>query len=330
MLKPCTIETIEITRVIQTYYEELVKGLGEDEIKSMALSLSHGMSRFKLSFSPEKVDQMVVQAVGLLDDIDKESNTFCMRLKEWYGWHFPEVVRILPDSQLYAEFVLMVGDRSNCQEIGQELEALVGEAAQELREAAQHSMGSVLTETDLNKIKEVAKSVIELMEYRAELAKYLKVRMEAIAPNLTVMVGELVASRLIAHAGSLMNLSKHPASTVQILGAEKALFRALKQKKATPKYGIIYHVAVLGQASPQVKGSLSRCLAAKLALCARYDAFGAKSGDAATIGIEAKTFVENRLNHLQTELASGQSRKRLNTPSYANNRSTAFNKKPKY
>jgi nucleolar protein 58 len=77
--------------------------------------------------------------------------------------------------------------------------------------------------------------------------------MNAIAPNLTIMVGELVGARLMAHAGSLLNLAKHPASTIQILGAEKALFRALKTKHDTPKYGLIYHASLIGQAQPKHK-----------------------------------------------------------------------------
>ena len=90
--------------------------------------------------------------------------------------------------------------------------------------------------------------------------------MQVIAPNLTVMVGELVGARLIAHAGSLLNLAKYPASTVQILGAEKALFRALKTKHDTPKYGHLYHASVVGQSSGKNKGKMSRVLAAKTSL----------------------------------------------------------------
>merc|ERR1712021_256738 len=110
------------------------------------------------------------------------------------------------------------------------------------------------------------------MEYRTELFEYLKNRMNAIAPNLTILLGELVGARLISHAGSLMNLAKQPASTVQILGAEKALFRALKTKHDTPKYGLIYHASLIGQATPKFKGKISRVLAAKCALSIRVDA----------------------------------------------------------
>merc|ERR1712167_43186 len=106
------------------------------------------------------------------------------------------------------------------------------------------------------------------------MGEYLKHRMQAIAPNLTILVGELVGARLIAHAGSLLNLAKHPASTVQILGAEKALFRALKTKHATPKYGLIYHASLVGQASQKNKGKMSRVLANNCALSIRVDALG--------------------------------------------------------
>merc|ERR1719265_915962 len=99
-----------------------------------------------------------------------------------------------------------------------------------------------------------------------------------------MMVGELVGARLVAHAGSLMNLAKHPASTIQILRAEKALFRALKTKHDTPKYGLIYHASLIGQTQPKFKGKISRVLAAKTALAIRVDALGDQTE--ATIGYE--------------------------------------------
>jgi hypothetical protein len=113
--------------------------------------------------------------------------------------------------------------------------------------------------------------------------------MQAIAPNLTVLVGELVGARLIAHAGTLINLAKAPASTVQILGAEKALFRALKTKHATPKYGLLFHASLIGQASPKNKGKIARVLAAKCALAIRVDALGETTE--AQIGLDSRTKV---------------------------------------
>ena len=151
-------------------------------------------------------------------------------------------------------------------------------------------------EEDVTNILLLCEQVISLTEYRAQLWEYLKNRMQAVAPNLSVMVGELVGARLIAHAGSLMNLAKQPASTVQILGAEKALFRALEQQHATPKYGLIYHASLVGQAQPKHKGKISRLLAAKCALSIRVDALG--DSNEATIGYDARLKVEERLRVL--------------------------------
>merc|ERR1711966_134231 len=110
------------------------------------------------------------------------------------------------------------------------------------------SMGTEISDEDMVNIKLLCTQTIKLTEYRTELYDYLKNRMAAIAPNLTVLVGELIGARLISHAGSLMSLAKHPASTVQVLGAEKALFRAMKTKTNTPKYGLLYHANLVGKA----------------------------------------------------------------------------------
>ena len=117
-------------------------------------------------------------------------------------------------------------------------------------------MGTEISETDMANISGACDQVIASSAYRSQLAEYLRNRMNAIAPNLTALVGELVGARLISHAGSLLSLAKHPASTVQILGAEKALFRALKTKHDTPKYGLIYHASLIGQAPPKLKGKV--------------------------------------------------------------------------
>merc|ERR1712127_1025284 len=154
---------------------------------------------------------------------------------------------------------------------------------------------------DVINIKALAEQVLSLSEYRAQLFEYLNNRMNAIAPNLTCLVGELVGARLIAHAGSLMSLAKHPASTVQILGAEKALFRALKTKHDTPKYGLIYHASLVGQAAPKHKGKISRVLAAKAALATRVDALSDETAEhmGTTIGYEGRAKVEARLRQLE-------------------------------
>ena len=168
-------------------------------------------------------------------------------------------------------------------------------------EAAEVSMGTEVSDLDIINIQSLAEQVLSMTEYRIQLFDYLKNRMNAIAPNLTILLGELVAARLISHSGSLMNLAKQPASTVQILGAEKALFRALKTKHDTPKYGLIYHASLVGQAAPKHKGKISRVLAAKAALATRVDALSDETAEHpdTTIGYEGRAKVEARLRQLE-------------------------------
>merc|ERR1712127_1108834 len=191
----------------------------------------------------------------------------------------------------------LMGFKTKAKETDLTVVGVPDEIANEVKAAAETSMGTEVTEEDLTNINTLAERVIELTEYRASLAEYLKLRMNAIAPNLTYMVGELVGARLISQAGSLMSLAKHPSSTVQILGAEKALFRALKTKKQTPKYGLIYHASLVGQSAPALKGKMSRVLAAKLSLCCRVDALGDQVEP--SLGKEYKEYVEKRLATLE-------------------------------
>jgi len=294
----------EVMRGIRAHTVSLIDGLDEKEVNAMALGLAHTLSRFKLKFSPDKVDVMIMQAVGLLDDLDKELNNFAMRLREWYGWHFPEMGKIITDNLAYARVVKHMGMKTKAKDTNFSKVDVPDEISAEVKQAAETSMGTEITEEDYANILTLCERVIELTEYRASLAEYLKLRMNAIAPNLTYMVGELVGARLISHAGSLMSLAKHPASTVQILGAEKALFRALKTKKSTPKYGLIYHASLVGQSAPNLKGKISRVLAAKLSLCARVDALGDQVEP--SLGKEFKEYVEKRLATLEeTSMRSG-------------------------
>jgi len=288
--------TKELMRGIRTQMDSLIGGISLADRQAMRLGLSHSLCRHKLKFSPDKVDVMIVQAIALLDELDKELNTYSMRVREWFGWHFPEMGKIITDNQMYAKCARKMGIRSRASDT--DFSDILPEDLEEtLKEAAQVSMGTEIAESDILNIGKLCDQVIDITNYRQSLSEYLRHRMQAIAPNLTCMVGELVGARLIAHAGSLMNLAKQPASTVQILGAEKALFRALKTKHDTPKYGLIYHASLVGQALPKHKGKISRVLAAKCALSIRADALGEASG--ITIGIEHRAKVEARLAQLQ-------------------------------
>ncbi|KAG8936638.1 Nucleolar protein 58 [Tulasnella sp. 419] len=303
--------TLDLYRGIRAQLAALLDGLDPKDLATMSLGLSHSLSRYKVKFSPDKVDTMIVQAIGLLDELDKEINIYSMRVKEWYGWHFPEMAKIIVDNLAYAKVVRAMGFRTNASSISlasilpEELEAT-------LKVAAEISMGTEISETDINHIHALCDQVISITEYRSQLAEYLRNRMNAIAPNLTALVGELVGARLISHAGSLMNLAKQPASTVQILGAEKALFRALKTKHDTPKYGLIFHASLVGQAPTKLKGKMARMVATKAALSIRLDALAdvdSKSEPAApSIGLQSRAKLESRLRSLEfgTELSGSR------------------------
>ncbi|PSN36152.1 Nucleolar protein 58 [Blattella germanica] len=286
----------ELMRCIRSQMDSLLAGLPKKEMAAMALGLAHSLSRYKLKFSPDKVDTMIVQAVCLLDDLDKELNNYIMRCREWYGWHFPELGKIVTDHTAFVKTVKIIGTREHA--ISSDLSDILPEEIEEkVKEAAEISMGTEISDDDILNIQHLCDQVTEISTYRAQLYDYLRGRMMAMAPNLTVLVGELVGGRLISHAGSLINLAKHPASTIQILGAEKALFRALKTKKDTPKYGLLYHSTLVGQTSALNKGKISRMLAAKVALATRVDALG--DDNTLDLGAEHKVKVEARIRLLE-------------------------------
>ncbi|PHH89028.1 hypothetical protein CDD83_6757 [Cordyceps sp. RAO-2017] len=294
--------TMDVFRGIREHLPSLIPGLAQENIDRMALGLSHSISRHKLKFSVDKIDSMIIQAIRLLDDMDKDLNVFAMRTKEWYGWHFPELAKILNDNLAYARLILAAGFRTNVAQTDLS-EILPEETEEAVKKAAEISMGTEITEDDLTNIKSLAEQVILYTEYRSQLSSYLESRMRAIAPNLTTLVGFLVGARLIAHAGSLMNLAKAPGSTIQILGAEKALFRALKTKHDTPKYGIIYHASLIGQATGRNKGKIARMLASRTALGLRVDALANDDEEdeeqRSILGLTSRIKLENHLRRLE-------------------------------
>jgi len=290
-------KVMELMRCIRSQVSGLISGVPDKDMAAMELGLAHSLSRYKLKFSPDKIDTMIVQAVSLLDDLDKELNNYIMRCREWYGWHFPELGKIVTDNLAFIRTVEVMGIRENAKKTDLS-DVLPEEIEEKVKEAAEISMGTEISEEDISNINHLCQQVVEIQDYRTQLYEYLKNRMIAIAPNLTVLVGELVGARLISHAGSLLNLAKHPASTVQILGAEKALFKALKTKHDTPKYGLIYHASLVGQASTKMKGKVSRMLAAKAALACRVDALGEETNT--DMGVEHRSKVESRIRQLES------------------------------
>ena len=266
-----------LLRGIRVHAAKLLKGLQEGDINRAQLGLGHAYSRAKVKFSVHKNDNHIIQGIATLDALDKGINQGAMRVREWYGWHFPELIRIVSDNGTYAKLVVQIGNKNTLtDESVDDIANLLNQdqdKAEAIVQAAKVSMGQDISEADLHMVKDLASNISKMADYRRILAESLDKKMGDVAPNLQVILGTPVAARLISHAGSLTNLAKYPASTLQILGAEKALFRALKTKGATPKYGLLYQSTFIGRAGPKIKGRISRYLANKCSIASRIDNF---------------------------------------------------------
>jgi len=294
---------VEISRSIRVHIHKFL-GVDDVTITKSELGLAHAYSRFKCMFDVNRQDKPVIQSIALIDLLDKDINSFCMRIKEWFSWHFPELSKIISDNYLYIRIVRLIEQRKNLIENKEELKpkldeiTLDPEISKQIIEAAQLSMGSDISQADLLNIKYFSDRVDNLIKYREKLSNYLKEKTQNLAPNTSALVGETVTARLISHSGSLSTLAKYPASTIQILGAEKALFRALKTRSATPKYGLLYHSSFIGKAKMKNKGKISRYLANKLAMCSRIDAFSKDISN--DYGNELRNQIDERLKYLDT------------------------------
>ncbi|XP_007444019.1 nucleolar protein 56 [Python bivittatus] len=286
---------------IRLHFHSLIKGLTAQAASKAQLGLGHSYSRAKVKFNVNRVDNMIIQSISLLDQLDKDINTFSMRVREWYGYHFPELIKIVSDNYTYCRLAKLIGNRKELSEESLEgLEEIVMDSAkaQAILDASRSSMGMDISPIDLINIESFSRRVISLSEYRKGLQEYLRSKMNQVAPSLSALIGEVVGARLISHAGSLTNLAKYPASTVQILGAEKALFRALKTRGNTPKYGLIFHSTFIGRAAAKNKGRISRYLANKCTIASRIDCFS--EVPTSVFGDKLREQVEERLAFYET------------------------------
>ena len=252
------------------------------------------MAKLRVKGAVEKRDLIIAQAIQTLDDLDKAINLFMGRVREWYGIHFPELDRLLDKHETYARLVLNLGSKDSFTAEKLEKEEIPKSKAEQIAKAAETSMGADLTETDMAQIQDLCKNVISLYQLRQTLENYLDKVMEEVAPNTKAIAGSLLGARLIALAGGLTNLARRPASTVQVLGAEKALFRSLKTGTRPPKHGIIFQHTYLHEAKKWHRGKIARALAGKLAIAARVDSFGDRY-----IGEELKADIEKRIEEIR-------------------------------
>lgn len=253
--------------------------LAEDEQDALLAlhEFAVNLSSLKVAEASARPDQHIIQCINAIDELDKVVNVMGARLREWYGLHFPELEGIVQSLSTYCE-VVKLGRRDAIT-----LDALrslgMQEKAEAIASAASASKGGMISDENLILLQRLAEEIRHLVKQRDALAGHMEDEMARVAPNLKDILGATIGARMIAKAGGLEKLALLPASTIQVLGAEKALFRALKTGTRPPKHGIIFQHPSVHSAPRWQRGKIARAIATKVAVAARVDAFTGSRDD---------------------------------------------------
>ena len=249
-------------------------------------------------------DMMIVHAVHVLEDLDKQINMFYTRCREWYGLHFPELADIVDDLEDYMRIVAELGSRKNFDE--EKLAKIVGsKKAKEIMGKARGSVGADLSPEDEEQVKEIAREGLRLIKLRREQERYIEELMSAEAPNISATAGPILGAKLISMAGGLEKLARLPASTIQVLGAEKALFRFFRTGRGAPKHGILFQSPLVHGSPKHLRGKIARALAATIAIAAKIDYFTRVDR-----GAELREKLEKRLQEIREKYRKPPARKK--------------------
>jgi nucleolar protein 56 len=243
------------------------------EISAFRRDVSIRLAKSKISAASEEKDILVKNAIDAVDEIDKSINMLVMRLREWYSLHHPSLSRLIEDQEQFARILNSNTGKSTLTRGHIEDSGVSPGMAEQVMNALTGDIGAELSDSDLTAIGGLAKTVDNLYKMRNELEDYITSMMSTVAPNVSALAGPLIGARLISLAGSLKDLARKPSSTVQVFGAEKALFRSLKTGTDPPKHGIIYRVTEVNSAPYWQRGKIARSLAGKLSIAARIDAY---------------------------------------------------------
>lgn len=236
-------------------------------------------------------DAILILGEGMTKDLERTTNILFGRLQEWYAIYFPELK--LEDRDKFCKVVLAV-DKERIDESKRKIIEILGDKGADVAAKLDRSTGIDLTSKDLERIKESAQKVLELSKFKDEIEAYTEGVAREVCPNLAEVGGAKVAAKLVAHAGGIQKLARFPASTIQVLGAEKALFKHLRQHKKPPKHGIIFQHTSVHSSPKELRGRIARALATKLSMAAKVDAYGKKR----FIGNELREKFESRLNEI--------------------------------
>ena len=219
-------------------------------------------------------DLDIVQAIRCIDDLTRVIDILGKRLREWYEYHNPEVSWQCIDHEV---FVAKVKDHN------------IQELMTEYGIDPETSMGKVPRHEDEKAIRSMAARIDAITQEKESLKLYMDALMDTVCPNVKAIAGTMLGARLLEHAGSMQELAELPASTIQLLGAEKALFRHIRTGARCPKYGLLLQHPIVAQQHPKLKGKAARAIADKLSIAARVDYY---EGD--FIGTELREKLEKR------------------------------------
>ena len=261
----------------------------KDDYEKLVHDVSMEIAQASIAETGTKRDLYAIQTVRCIEDLDKVLNLLAGRIREWYGLHFPELDRLVEKHDSYIRLVQSLGTRDSFSQESLVEMGIPQERARIISEAAQKSSGADLPQPDLLWLQEVCATVLQMYKLRETAEKYTDKIMLEVAPNMTGVLGAVLSAKILSMAGGLENVGKMPASTIQVLGAEKALFRTLKTGARPPKHGIIFQYAAIHQSPRWLRGRIARAVAGKLAIAARMDAFGGSNeGDKMRIALEKK------------------------------------------
>lgn len=282
----------------------------EHSLMSFSKQLAEFVSRKQIQKHGEQADVHIKLINETFEDTLKIINIFGSRLREWYGVHFPELTdSLISDGKLFAGIVNKLGLRKNINsQILQEYFNMGANYADEIEERRQNSMGSNLTNEQLNTIQNLSQKILSLIEFKENLENDLDNLLTSVAPNLKAIIGAQLTGKLISRAGSLKKLSQMPSSTIQVLGAEKALFRSLNKKNESPKHGIIFTWSHIRGSKLWQRGKISRLLAGKISICSKVDYF---KGD--FIGDKMSALLEKKIEDIKLKFPEPPKRKNTDT-----------------
>lgn len=239
--------------------------VNKDLYNAALLRVSHKLLNIKVP------DFQIIESHRILMELDKSINNRVMRIKEWYSLHFPELA-VITDTVKYLNFILCIGNKFDIINPNKDTKQIAGEdISDSIVQLAENSMGIEMKDDDLNQIKDVAKDILKDIEYNNYLNEFMKEKCNRYYPSLYNLIGESLIGKLLNKTGTLLELSRLPSSTIQILGAEKAFNEAIKNQKNTPKYGIIFESKFISRVEHELKGKVARFLANKISLCSRVD-----------------------------------------------------------